>query len=183
MWHSKLWISVKLFSRFCRKDLEKIKLAKEEEIERQEIEKELVGTALNSSRHFSVHSINLSLSNVFFCWWNSMRRHWKPFQEFNFCVLYFYIFHQEKSLKKIMKNAFYKLLKRPFHFQDIQIFVLSCSPLFSLVGHCWIFRRSWLKMIPNVYDVIIRLIRNLKNGNCVISWGLKKIWYWSLLSW
>ena len=57
----------------------------------------------------------------------------------------FRYFTKTKHLKNHEK-CFLFYQKSSFRSQDIQIFVLCSSALFSLLGHCWVCRRSWLKI-------------------------------------
>ena len=73
--------------------------------------------------------------------------------------------------------------KRSFCSRDIPLLVFLSSPLFfpfSLFSHCWIYRRSWLKINPKVYDLMICL--NSNNTNCFISWEVKKVWNWNFVN-
>ena len=72
--------------------------------------------------------------------------------------------HFAQSLREYLKTyekwfLFYR--KSSFHSQNIQYSALPSSPLLSPVNHCWI-SRSWLKINPRVYDVIMCINWNLK---------------------
>ena len=58
-----------------------------------------------------------------------------------YCLSNFY-FPPNGSTSKTMKNVFLFHLKSYFRSWDVQIFIFSSSPLFSLVSHCF---RGWLK--------------------------------------
>ena len=67
----------------------------------------------------------------------------------------------KESTWKITKNAFYFTEKSFFLSRDIKLCVLPTFPRFS-VCHCWIYRKSWLKINLKNYVNIMRLNWNLK---------------------
>ena len=93
----------------------------------------------------------------------------------SFFQLFFYISPKESTYKKCF--LFYQSF---IHSQDIQIFALLSILLFSLVSHCWIDKRSWSKISPEIYGVITCLNCNLKRLSFSISWEGKKVWYQNL---
>ena len=71
-------------------------------------------------------------------------------------VHYICFCHQRKTFEKLSKMIlFYQ--KSSFCPRDFQIFVLPSSPLFSFLGHCWFYRRSWLMIRSKVYGIIMSL--------------------------
>ena len=85
-------------------------------------------------------------------------------------VHYICFYHQRKPFEKLSKMIlFYQ--KSSFCPRDFQIFVLPSSPLFSFLGHCWFYRRSWLMIRSNVYGIIMSLNWTLKTQIYNIWWS------------
>ena len=85
-------------------------------------------------------------------------------------VHYICFCHQRKTFEKLSKMIlFYQ--KSSFCPRDFQIFVLPSSPLFSFLGHCWFYRRSWLMIRSKVYGIIMSLNWTLKTQIYNIWWS------------
>ena len=72
--------------------------------------------------------------------------------------LLLYIIVRKKAVKNLWKMLFYFSKKKYFVSRYIRAFVLPSFPLvppfpIAIFGHCWIYRRSWLKINPKNYDV------------------------------
>ena len=70
------------------------------------------------------------------------------------CVHYFYFCYQNKTFKELSKMFYQKISFCP---RDYLTSVLHSSPLFSFLGHCWFYRRSWLMINFKVYDILMFL--------------------------
>ena len=79
---------------------------------------------------------------------------------FKACFRYFRYFCQEKALKNFEK-CFLFYWKSSFLSQD----------LFSPVGHCWIYGRSWMKVSPKDHDVTKFLLCSSFFSNVVSFYG------------
>ena len=78
-----------------------------------------------------------------------------------FSLFLFLFFHQKKAHKSFEKFfLFYE--KGYFYPCDIEIVVLHFTSFFARFGYCLIYRKSWLKLNYEVYDVIISIIWILK---------------------
>ena len=56
--------------------------------------------------------------------------------------------------------------------QDFQIFVYPSNPLFSILRHCWFYRKSWFITSCKVYGIIMSLNWILrKHRFCNIWWS------------
>ena len=69
---------------------------------------------------------------------------------------------------KLFKNYYQK---SSFCSQEFQICVLPSSSLFSFLGHCWFYRRSWLIINSIVYDIIMHLNWILKTRIFNVWWS------------
>ena len=61
-----------------------------------------------------------------------------------------------KSSLKLSKMIFIAP-KNSFCSQDFRTFALPSSSLFSFLGHCWFYGRSWLMINAKVYGIIMSL--------------------------
>ena len=95
------------------------------------------------------------------------------------CVLYSCFCHQNKTLKKWSKMI---LLypKSSLYPQDFHFFFYFSLPLFSILGHGWFYRRSWLVICSKVYDIIMSLNWIKKKTESLIP-GAVNFWPWYLL--
>ena len=76
-------------------------------------------------------------------------------------VRYFHTLLQKKTLKKFWKMPFISL-KKLFLFLSNSIFWTFLFPTSPFYGRCWIYKRSWLKINSQIYDVITCLASLLK---------------------
>ena len=95
------------------------------------------------------------------------------------CVHYFYVCHQNKTFNNLAKIMFV-LSKKLILFSRFLNFVLPSSSLFSFLGHCWFYGRSWLIINSKVYDIFMSLNWILKIHNSLMS-GETKFWSWCLV--
>ena len=107
------------------------------------------------------------------------------------CVHYFYFYHQNKTSKKLLTQFFFTK-KSSFYPQDFQICVLPSHSLFSILGPCWFYRRSWLMISSKVYGLIMSLNWILKAHRFFNIWwskvlfltlGHEQIWLSQLQLW
>lgn len=89
------------------------------------------------------------------------------YMEFTLCLCHLFFIVSLKESKNYEKYFLFNL-KSFFRSADIQIIVFLCSSFFP-VGHWWIYRKSWLEIIPHVFDVTKCLNWNLKTSSA-ISW-------------
>ena len=92
---------------------------------------------------------------------------------------YFCSCHQKENLIKIIKMIlFYQ--RNSFYSWDFQIFVFPSSLLFTFLGHCCFYIRSWLMISSKSYGQDNGSKLAFKNKDSLISDEVK-FWSWYLL--
>ena len=72
------------------------------------------------------------------------------------CVNYFYFCYQNKTFQNLSRMLFV-LPKNILLSSRLSNFCASLFPLFSFLGYCWFYRRSWLMINFKVYDIFMSL--------------------------
>ena len=85
--------------------------------------------------------------------------------------------------KHLKYEEFFYFADKALFILEVFNFILSSFPLFSPVGHCRIYRRSWRNINPKLYSVIMCLNRNLKTQIFWNFWQVTKFLYWNLVFW
>ena len=92
-----------------------------------------------------------------------------------------FVFAIKIKLLKNYQKCFCSTKKYYFVLEIIKFLYLTFSIIFSFLGCCWFYTRSWLIISSKVYDIHVPKL-DFKNTDSLIS-GEVKFWSWYFVNW